>query len=82
MRSVQIGNIEMCKLLIDNGALPSINTPDKVNICYHKIICVYLFVIYMLVVNYIYDMCLLRMCLIICDVIILLYMLCVLYIYI
>jgi hypothetical protein len=30
MRSVKFGNMEMCKLLIDNGALPSINTPDKV----------------------------------------------------
>jgi hypothetical protein len=32
MKSVKNGNIEMCKLLMDNGALPSINTPDKVNI--------------------------------------------------
>jgi ankyrin repeat protein len=32
MTSVKIDNLEMCKLLIDNGALPSINTPDKVNI--------------------------------------------------
>ncbi len=30
--SVQNGNMEMCKLLIDNGALSSINTPNKVNI--------------------------------------------------
>ncbi len=30
--SVKLENIEMCKLLIDNGALPSINTPNKVNI--------------------------------------------------
>jgi ankyrin repeat protein len=30
--SVRDGNLEMCKLLIDNGALPSINTPNKVNI--------------------------------------------------
>jgi hypothetical protein len=29
--SVQSGNIEMCKLLIDNGALSSINTPNNVN---------------------------------------------------
>ncbi len=26
------GNVEMCKLLIDNGALSSITTPDNVNI--------------------------------------------------
>jgi hypothetical protein len=32
MRSVMDGNVEMCKLLIDNGALSSINTPDNVNI--------------------------------------------------
>jgi hypothetical protein len=32
MASVENGNLEMCKLLINNGALPSINTPDKVNI--------------------------------------------------
>jgi hypothetical protein len=32
MWSVQMGNVEMCKLLMDNGALPSINTPDNVNI--------------------------------------------------
>jgi hypothetical protein len=32
MTSVQKGNVEMCKLLIDNGALPSINTPDNVNL--------------------------------------------------
>jgi hypothetical protein len=32
MISVQNGNVEMCKLLMDNGALPFINTPDKVNI--------------------------------------------------
>jgi hypothetical protein len=32
MRSVQKEDMEMCKLLIDSGALPSINTPDKVNI--------------------------------------------------
>ncbi len=32
MISVQNGNMEMCKLLIDNGALPSINTPNNVNI--------------------------------------------------
>jgi hypothetical protein len=32
MISVEIGNMEMCKLLIDNGALPSINSPDNVNI--------------------------------------------------
>ncbi len=32
MWSVVQGNVEMCKLLIDNGALPSINTPDNVNI--------------------------------------------------
>ncbi len=32
MRSVQNGNVEMCKLLIANGALSNINTPDNVNI--------------------------------------------------
>jgi hypothetical protein len=32
MMSVQNGDIEMCKLLIDTGVLTSINTPDKVNI--------------------------------------------------
>ncbi len=31
MISAKNGNIEMCKLLIDNGALPSINTPNNVN---------------------------------------------------
>ncbi len=32
MMSITHGNIEICKLLINNGALPSINTPDDVNI--------------------------------------------------
>jgi hypothetical protein len=32
MVSVDNGNVDMVKLLIDNGALPSINTPDDVNI--------------------------------------------------
>jgi hypothetical protein len=32
MRSVMDGNVEMCKLLIDNGVLPFINTPNNVNI--------------------------------------------------
>jgi hypothetical protein len=32
MMSVHYENMEMCKLLIDNGALPSINTPNNVNI--------------------------------------------------
>ncbi len=32
MWSVFKGNIEMCKLLIDNGALSSFNTPNNVNI--------------------------------------------------
>jgi hypothetical protein len=32
MWSVDNRNIEMFKFLIDNGALPSINTPNKVNI--------------------------------------------------
>ncbi len=32
MISVQSGDVEMFKLLIDNGAVSSINTPDKVNI--------------------------------------------------
>jgi hypothetical protein len=31
MISIMNENVEMCKLLIDNGALPSINTPDNVN---------------------------------------------------
>ncbi len=30
MWSVKSGNVEMCKLLIDNGALPFINTPNSV----------------------------------------------------
>ncbi len=38
MTSVKMGNVEMCTLLIENGALPSINTPDKVNIMYIRII--------------------------------------------
>ncbi len=32
MRGIQKGNISMFKLLIENGALPSINTRNKVNI--------------------------------------------------
>jgi hypothetical protein len=32
MWSVEKNNIEIFKLLISNGALPSINTPDDVNI--------------------------------------------------
>jgi hypothetical protein len=32
MKSVAMENVEMFKLLIDHGALPSINTPNKVNI--------------------------------------------------
>ncbi len=32
MWSVKNRNIKMCKLLIDNGALPSINIRDNVNI--------------------------------------------------
>jgi hypothetical protein len=32
MIGVQTGNVEMFNLLIDNGALPSINTPNEVNI--------------------------------------------------
>jgi hypothetical protein len=32
MISVEKGNVKMCKFLIDNGALPSINTPYDVNI--------------------------------------------------
>jgi hypothetical protein len=31
MMSVDNEDLEMFKLLIDNGALPSINTPDDVN---------------------------------------------------
>jgi hypothetical protein len=32
MRSVQNENLEMCKLLIENGASASINISDKVSI--------------------------------------------------
>ncbi len=32
MMSVKYGNVEMCKLLMDNGALSSINTLNNVNI--------------------------------------------------
>jgi hypothetical protein len=32
MKSVKKGNLKMFKLLIDNGALPSINTPNNVSI--------------------------------------------------
>jgi hypothetical protein len=32
MASVNKGNMEIFKLLIDNGAVSSINTPDNVNI--------------------------------------------------
>ncbi len=32
MMSAENGNVKICKLLIDNGALPSINTPNNVNI--------------------------------------------------
>jgi hypothetical protein len=32
MMSVQNKDMEIFKLLIDNGALPSINTPNNVNI--------------------------------------------------
>jgi hypothetical protein len=31
MMSVKNGDFEICKLLIDNGALPSVNTPNNVN---------------------------------------------------
>jgi hypothetical protein len=45
MLSVQNGNVEMFKLLIDNGALPSINTPNNVqsyvNICMHVYMVLY-----------------------------------------
>ncbi len=34
MISVQNGNFEMCKMLIDNGAMSSINTPNNVNMWY------------------------------------------------
>jgi hypothetical protein len=34
MISVENNNFEMCNLLIDNGALGSINTPNNVNIIY------------------------------------------------
>jgi hypothetical protein len=46
MMSVKKRNVGMCKFLIVNGALPSINTLNNVINIY----------IYMLVVNYIYDM--------------------------
>jgi hypothetical protein len=44
MKSVQKGNVEMCKFLIDNGALSSINTFNKVNICYYMHICMYIYI--------------------------------------
>jgi hypothetical protein len=34
MISVQNGNMEILKLLIYNGAMPSINTPNNVNMWY------------------------------------------------
>jgi hypothetical protein len=46
MMSVEKGNVEMCKLLIDNGALPSINTPNNVqsyvNMCVHVYMLLYM----------------------------------------
>ncbi len=38
MKSVKNENVEMCKFLINNGALTSINTPDNVNICKNEFI--------------------------------------------
>ncbi len=38
MISVNNRNVEMCKLLVDNGALPSINTSNNVNIKSYVII--------------------------------------------
>ncbi len=35
MISVKNGNIEMCKFLIDNGALPFINTPNKAGMIFN-----------------------------------------------
>jgi hypothetical protein len=48
MISVRAGNMEMCKLLLDNGASPSIHTPDNVHkymiILYHMLIYTCMFV--------------------------------------
>jgi hypothetical protein len=49
MISVYNGNVEMCKLLIANGALPSINIPDKV---ISDIIKSYVYIWYVLSVLY------------------------------
>jgi hypothetical protein len=38
MWSVKNGNVEMFKLLIDNGALPSINIPNTVNMIISNVI--------------------------------------------
>jgi hypothetical protein len=45
MKSVEKGNMEMFKLLIDNGALSSINTPDNVNIWLHEIIYTFIYIV-------------------------------------
>jgi hypothetical protein len=44
MISVQNGNLEMCRLLIANGAVPSINTPDNVNIWYNSYYIIYKYI--------------------------------------
>jgi hypothetical protein len=54
MMSVKKGNIKICKFLIDNGALPFINTPNHVNIKFLCILCICIIVyfsIYELIVN-------------------------------
>jgi hypothetical protein len=38
MMSVKYEYMEICKLLIENGALPSINTPNNVNIIFKCLI--------------------------------------------
>jgi hypothetical protein len=43
MISAKNGNVEMCKLLIDNGALSSINTANNVN----NFVNIYMLIIYL-----------------------------------
>jgi hypothetical protein len=42
MISVKNNNFKMCKMLIDNGAFPSINTPNNVNIIYVNMYLLYI----------------------------------------
>jgi hypothetical protein len=53
MMSVLNRNMEMCKLLIDNGAVSSINTTNKVNIKSY-VDYIHMKCIYMLVLNYLF----------------------------